>query len=360
MRILFLEQFSEMGGGQHNLVDLLPAVRERGWTAVVAAPGAGLLFDAARAVGAETKSIAFGQYSNGRKTAADRVRFLLETARLRSWIARQDCDLIGVGGARLLPAAALGSRGRPVIFQAQHFLEHAGAVRVAGWAIRHASAAVIANSKYVARQFWKYAAVRVVYNGVGEIPFEPRDPGRSWRIGVIGRIAPMKGQADFLRAAASIPNAKFVVCGAPMFCPQSYVEEVARLAEGLPVEFPGWREDVGTVLRELDLLVVPSTAAEATTRVILEAFSGGVPVVAYAIGGIPEIVRDGENGFLVPQCEPGALARKISEVMRLDLRPIVEAARQDWERNYTVARYRREMTEIMSAIAESTGSPPKA
>ena len=145
-----------------------------------------------------------------------------------------------------------------------------------------------------------------------------------------------------------------------MFCPQSYVEEVARLAEGLPVEFLGWREDVAAVLRGLDLLVVPSTAAEATTRVILEAFSGGVPVVAYAIGGIPEIVRDGENGFLVPQCEPGALARKISEVMRLDLRPIVEAARQDWERHYTVARYRHEMTEIMSAIAESTGSPPKA
>ena len=68
------------------------------------------------------------------------------------------------------------------------------------------------------------------------------------------------------------------------------------------------------VLADLDLLVVPSISAEATTRVILEAFSAGVPVVAYSIGGIPEIIRESRNGFLVPECEPRALARKIQEV----------------------------------------------
>lgn len=103
-------------------------------------------------------------------------------------------------------------------------------------------------------------------------------------------------------------------------------------------------------------MVVPSTAAEATTRVILEAFSAGVPVVAYAIGGIPEIVRDSENGFLVPECEPAALAKKIEEVLGLDMTPIVERARADWEQRYTVERYRREMMEVICATTNA--NPP--
>jgi glycosyltransferase involved in cell wall biosynthesis len=143
---------------------------------------------------------------------------------------------------------------------------------------------------------------------------------------------------------------KFVICGTPMFTESAYVEEVNRLAQGLPVEFAGWREDVGTVLADLDLLVAPSSAAEATTRVILEAFSAGVPVVAYAAGGIPEIVRDGDNGFLVPECEPGALARKIVEVVRMDLSGVAKRARCDWERRFTIARYQQEMTELMGRV----------
>jgi len=346
VRILFIEQFSELGGGQRNLLDLLPAVVERGWKAVVAAPGSGPLFDCARVAGAEAVAIPFSTYANGHKTAGDAARFSLDTMRLAHWISRTDADVISVGGARALPAAALGARGRRVVFQAQHFLSDTRALRVARWAIWKAGATVIANSQHVAKQF---GAKHVVYNGVAEIPFVAREFGPTWRIGLIGRIAPMKGQADFLRAAAllNLPNARFILAGAPMFTPQSYVDEVRRLAEGLPVDFLGWRDDVDAVLRELDLLVVPSTAAEATTRVILEAFSAGVPVVAYAAGGIPEIIREGENGFLVPECEPQALARRIQDVATLDLGAIAPRARRDWEQNYTVERYRAEMVALL-------------
>ena len=350
MKVLFLEQFSEMGGGQRNLLDLLPAVFARGWQAVVAAPGTGPLLDAAREAGAETARIALGRYVDVQKTAGDAIRFVFDTARLQSWIARQDSDLISVGGPRMLLAAALGARRRPLIFQAQHFLEEARVLHVAGWAIRHSNATVVANSTHVAKQFERYADVHIVYNGVKEIPFTPREFGPRWRIGVIGRIAPMKGQTDFLRAAAAIasklPGARFVICGAPMFCPESYVQEVNRLAAGLPVELLGWREDVGAVLKELDLLIV-SSKSEATTRVILEAFSAGVPVVAYATGGIPEVVRDGENGFLVPECEAAALGRKVMEIIDTDLRAVVRTARADWGKNYSLLRYREEMARIM-------------
>jgi glycosyltransferase involved in cell wall biosynthesis len=356
MKILFIEQFSEIGGGQRNLLDLLPAVRRRGWEAVVAAPGSGPLFEAARAEGASTVAIDTGLYGNGHKSAGDFFRFLRDTLRLRRWIARQGCDLISIGGPRPLAAAALGAQC-PVIFQAQHFLAQQYAVRIAGWAIRRGHMTVVANSEHVAVQYRAYAPVRVVYNGVAEIPFASRG-GSPKRIGLIGRIAPMKGQTDFLRAAAMVAprlaGARFVICGEPMFAPPGYAAEVNRLAKGLPVDFLGWRDDVGEVLRGLDLLVAPSSEAEATTRVILEAFSAGVPVVAYAAGGIPEIVEDGRDGFLVREREPRALAGKILEIAGRDLAPVAARARQDWERNYSLERYQDEMTGIMAATAATT------
>ncbi len=357
MKILFLEQFSELGGGQRNLLDLLPAVAGRGWEALVAAPGSGPLFDAARSYGAGVVSIPLGSYTNGRKTAGDAVHFGLDTFRMSRWIARTDCDLISVGGARLLPAAALGAGSRPVIFQAQHFLCDPRALSLAHWAIRRARAAVVANSRYVAAQ---YKTNYVVYNGVAEIPFRRRIPSKPWRIGLIGRIAPMKGQNDLLRAAPQIPDARFIICGSPMFSPREYVDEVRRLAVGLPVEFLGWRDDIAPVLAGLDLLAVPSTEAEATTRVILEAFSAGVPVVAYAVGGIPEIVRDGVNGFLVQERTPEALARKLIGAQSAGLDAIAVQARADWERRYTIHRYRSEMIAVVEKESRirTQGSEP--
>jgi glycosyltransferase involved in cell wall biosynthesis len=377
-RILFVEQFSELGGGQRNLLDLLPAVIDRGWKATVAAPDDGDLFERVRALGAHTAPIGIGRYSAGRKTPADAARFLLDTIALGRWIARQDFDLISVGGARLMPAVARGAVAasdakpisRAVIFQAQHFLGKSYAVAMTARAIRRTRATVIANSEHVASQYRGASGqIHVVYNGVAELPFVerrrgPLTSGIALRIGLIGRIAPMKGQTDFLRAAAillkklpeanRLSNAKFVICGSPMFTPRKYVDEVHALArncgDGSSVEFLGWREGVGAVLADLDLLVAPSTAAEATTRVILEAFSAGVPVVAYAAGGIPEIVRDGDNGFLVPEREPVALARRILEVVRMDLRAVAMSARCEWEQRFTVERYQREMTEAMARV----------
>ncbi len=350
-RILFLEQFSEMGGGQRNLLDLLPAVIARGWKAAVAAPGTGDLLQKACKIGAEALQIRLGDYSAGKKTPTDAARFFYDTISLGRWIAKQEFDLLSAGGARLMPAVARGARGRPVIFQAQHYLGKSYAVNMTNRAIARCQATVIANSKHVASQF---PNAQVVYNGVAETPFRERSFRTAPRIGIIGRIAPMKGQTDFLRAAAIVhrqmPEAKFVICGAPMFTAQAYVDEVHRLAENLPVEFLGWRDDIANVLHDLDLLVAPSTAAEATTRVILEAFSAGVPVVAYAIGGIPEIVRDDENGFLVPECNPPALAQRISKLFAANQQAVVQRARNDFCKRFTIDRYQREMTDIMARV----------
>src|SRR5206468_10417372 len=122
-------------------------------------------------------------------------------------------------------------------------------------------------------------------------------------------------QLEFVQAARMLPpDCRFIVCGAPLFSNPAaarYFELVREAAAGLPVEFMGWRDDIGAVLSELDLLVAPSAPVEATTRVILEAYAAGVPVVASASGGIPEIVRDGQTGFLTPPGDPAKLAARI-------------------------------------------------
>lgn len=367
MNILCLDQFGELGGAQRCLLDLLPAIAAGGWKAEVAAPGEGPLAKHAMAVGAAAHRIHCGPYRSGRKTAADAARFVFQTPRLageiRALIRRYDPGLVYVNGPRLLPAVAVAARkGPPVLFHA-HSLLGGPALHLAGLALRIARAAVVASCRFVAWPLSPYCgSLPIVYNGVSAGPLRDRDDARTvFRVGVIGRISPEKGQADFLRAARLLQRDaacfQFVLCGAPLFsspAAERYYAGLQELAEGLPVEFTGWREDVSELLAGLDLLVVPSTAVDATPRVILEAFAAGVPVMAFAVGGIPEIVDHGRTGFLVERRSPQALAQAIRRVLldeRYRLTEVACAARTAACGRFSLERYRERMLEIMRAAA---------
>ena len=151
----------------------------------------------------------------------------------------------------------------------------------------------------------------VIYNGVAgpprQFPADRRAGRGSPPIGCIGRIAPEKGQREFLAAAADHPSRAVRTAASssteprcsPTRPPTRYDAEVRAAAAGLPVEFPGWVDGrLRARWRSLDLLLVPSAGHEATTRVILEAFAAGVPVIAFRSGGIPEVVEDGVDGLL--------------------------------------------------------------
>jgi glycosyltransferase involved in cell wall biosynthesis len=187
---------------------------------------------------------------------------------------------------------------------------------------------------------------------------------------LIGRISPEKGQAEFLQAigllAPEFPATRFVICGAPIIPADKYLDLVSGLARGLPVEFLGWRDDVPSVLAGLDLLVVPSKD-EGLGRVVSEAFSAGVPVVAFASGGIPELITDRETGFLAPEATAEALAAQIREVISADaetVQRVVAKARQAWERSYTVAAYQGRIMELLQRVVSAwratreTTAPP--
>jgi glycosyltransferase involved in cell wall biosynthesis len=126
-------------------------------------------------------------------------------------------------------------------------------------------------------------------------------------VGVVARLQPEKGVAVFLRAAGrliqSVPAARFVVIGDG---PQRASLERLAASLGVPVTFMGFRLDGAALLGALDLLVVPSFS-EGTPLVVLEAAAAGVPVVASAVGGIPEQACHGVEALLVAPGDASAL-----------------------------------------------------
>lgn len=365
MNILCLDQFGELGGAQRCLVDLIPAMSGRGWSVHLAVPH-GPLAEQAAECNVTVDPIECGPYSSGRKTLADMARFAAETPRLareiRTLVARYDADLIYVNGPRLLPAVALAARKVPRVFFHAHNRLRGPSRRLAGRSLATVRAAVVASCHFVAQSLVRYAGhrgVRVVYNGVRQVPLRDRvRNGEEFRIGTIGRIAPEKGQAEFLRAARILhgmaPQCRFLICGAPLFSnPEAmrYCAELEELAEDLPVEFAGWTEDVDGVLATLDLLVVPSAPFEATPRVILEAFAAGVPVLSFDSGGIPEIVEYGVTGFVADNRSPRGLAFGMRALLQEPhrLREAAEQARARASTTFTLERYRAQIIETIEA-----------
>jgi glycosyltransferase involved in cell wall biosynthesis len=368
MNILCLDQFGELGGAQRCLLDLMPAMVERGWGVHLAAPG-GQLAERAVALAATFDPIRCGPYRSGRKSLADIARFAAEVPRLAGEIrklARQyRVDLIYVNGPRPLPATALAARkGPPVLFHS-HSLLGGTPLRLAGEALEMTRAAMVASCRFVAEPLLAYSGdrgIRIIFNGVRRIAPAPRDrSAKEFPIGVIGRISPEKGQADFLRAArilhGVVPQCRFLICGAPLFSDPAalhYCTALESLAEGLPVEFAGWTEDVEGVLAGLDLLVVPSTAVDATPRVIMEAMAAGVPVVAFARGGIPEIVEHGVTGFLVQERSPKALALAMLDALESPVRraEVADRARTRARAEFSLERYRAQTIAAIEAAAK--------
>jgi glycosyltransferase involved in cell wall biosynthesis len=200
-----------------------------------------------------------------------------------------------------------------------------------------------------------------VYLGVEDLS-DPAQPaaGSVRSAGVIGRIAAGKGQLVFLQAArmleAELPHVRFLICGAPLFSdPEAkhYLDRVRRAAVGAHVEFRGWQDDVRETLSRLDLLVVPSLGDECTPRIILEAFSAGVPVVAFPSGGIPEIVRQDETGFLVEPRTAEALAACLRDLLvnRWDgVQQVAARARRAWLERFTLAHFQTRILEAMEEL----------
>jgi glycosyltransferase involved in cell wall biosynthesis len=308
-----------------------------------------------------------GPFTSGDKSAGDALRFAWQLPRQAARIASmaRKCDLVYVNGPRVLPGAALGRAGRPLIHHVHWMVPQRQAAALARGALRRSKAWAIVASHLAAR--WLEGAVEpsritTVYNGVAGFGIAPRQREEVRRIAMLGRLSPEKGPLEFVRAAKlaaqRIGGLRFTVCGGQVFSKESragesYVAMLRSEAAGAPVDFPGWTEDVGGFLARTDLLVVPSDATDHAPRVILEAFAAGVPVLATVVGAIPELIEHGQNGLLVRERTPEALAQAmVYAASRPDLLNALAArAYERWRERYTLRRFQSEVCEAVEAAS---------
>jgi glycosyltransferase involved in cell wall biosynthesis len=137
-------------------------------------------------------------------------------------------------------------------------------------------------------------------------------------IGTVAALAPHKNHADLARAAAIVlrarPDVHFVWIGEGE-CRPALERQIATLGLEHRVHLLGFREDARALLGQFTLFALASYFEGLCTS-LLDAEALGVPVVATAVGGIPEVVENGRTGLLVPGRDPEKLAAALMEVLR--------------------------------------------
>ena len=176
--------------------------------------------------------------------------------------------------------------------------------------------------------------VDVVPNPAPELPEHPtRDEARAtlgidgFALGVAGRLTAQKALGDTLEALARVPDVALLVLGdGPERAKLERRAGELGLADRVRFLGAGTRDDVIALFRAVDAALLTS-AWENLPHTLLEALATGTPVIATAVGGIPEVVRDGENGLLVPPRDIAAIASAIDRLVHDDaLRASLAAA----------------------------------
>jgi glycosyltransferase involved in cell wall biosynthesis len=343
VNVLYVNHTAEVSGAERSLLSLLAALAET-VDRRVAAPR-GPLSAAALALGVPVSAVtgttgslrlhplhtprALGEMS----LAALQVRRIAHRERAQLVHANSIRAGVVLGLARLAPT--------PTVVHVRDCLPP-GPVSAATLRLIAATATtVVANSHYTAASVLAVAPrarVEVVHNPVDLERWDPRridralaraELGRAGErqllLGVVAQLSPWKGQDTAIEALRLlceegvdahlllIGSAKFVA-RATRFDNQAYVAGLrTRIEQAGLVERVSWlgeREDVPELVRALDALLLPSSE-EPFGRALIEAMALGVPVLATEVGGPPEIVTDGQEGYLLPPREPAAWARAV-------------------------------------------------
>lgn len=135
------------------------------------------------------------------------------------------------------------------------------------------------------------------------------------RICWVGRLVPIKNLPLFLKAAAILqstnPHFEYIIVGDGE--DRQWNEKLVAELELINIQFLGYRADIPQIMTGSDLFVFTSLN-EGFGNVIIEAMACGLPVVGTRVGGTPELVKDGQNGFLVDSDDTAALAAAIQKI----------------------------------------------
>lgn len=208
--------------------------------------------------------------------------------------------------------------------------------RLVQWACKQADGLIFVSQldyeEHMASWHPDPSRMSVVYNGIDSRSFGKIGRGvarerlgleaQTKIIGVVGRISRRKGYEFFLESAVIMKqewgqDIRFLIVGGGS--EEAYRQELEARIKNLgifpQVIFLGYRRDVISILPALDVFVLPSVI-ESLPIALLEAMASGIPVVATKVGGIPEVIVNGESGLLVPAGDPQAIATAVLGILR--------------------------------------------
>ncbi|MGB9791724.1 MAG: glycosyltransferase [Thermacetogeniaceae bacterium] len=327
LRALHIISDTNIGGAGRHLLNLLKHCASWGVDAEVACPEGSQLAPLCRELGVRVHELEElpPDASFSWKNAWRQIPALVRLIREGSFdVVHTHASFAG----RL--AAALA--GAPLIVFTKHTFDPVPAGRgIKGWlrglVNRATCDAAIAVSEAVRENLIRDGIpperIEVIPNGVDLEAFRRSGvaqrewPGK-YLVGVVARLSPEKGHRFFLEAAriiaADVEGVTFVIVGGGPL--EGELKEYSReLGIGERVVFAGHRHDIPRVLEQLDVLVLPSLY-EAQGLSLVEGMCMGVPCVATAVGGVPEVISDGVSGLLVEPGNPEALAAAVMRILR--------------------------------------------
>ncbi len=320
-RILLLVTLAETGGAQ-AYVGALSTRLVGHFDVTVAAHGAGPLTDLARSTGAEAAELVHVRRSVSPRDVLGLAELVTLMRRLEPHVVHASSSKAGVLG-RI--AARLA--GVPVCIFTVHgwaFSAHDGLEAKLYWlaerAVRPLTTATICVSESeraagIAAGTCDADRTVVIRTGIDAASRPLARPADGVPVIVsVGRLRRPKDVTTLLRALALVRGdyTALVVGGGPGLGEAE--AERRRLGLSDVVQFAGERDDVPATLASSHVFVL-SSRSEALPISILEAMAAGLPVVATRVGGVPELVRDGETGFLAPASDANALAALIQRLV---------------------------------------------
>lgn len=296
-------------------------------------------------------------------------------SRLRRLIRAERIDVVHTNNFSPWLYVELARLGLPVrVVHTEHSLVEGEKRRrwIAERMLARRSDAVVAVSTDVRRQMIERCGidpthVQVIVNGVDTAQFSPSSahresvraelsiPANVPVIGTVGRLVPVKDQANLLRAFAALGDTGVGLPWLLIVGDGPEAQNLRDLASSLGVDgrvvFAGLRHDTPRMLAALDVFAL-SSLSEGMSVGMLEAMSTSLPVVATNVGGNPQLIREGDTGLLVPVADSSALAGALA---RLIVDPQLRAtlgrnARVYCEREYSFAR----MLDAYGAMYEGT------
>lgn len=323
MKLLYIVADGNLGGGSTHVTQLIQAYRAKGFYTI------GLITQ--KKSDLAKNSAGNVQFSQGINFFGGRLNLLVSFQLMRA-IRKFNPDIIHVHGGRAAFFLGFVPLKIPVVYTVHglHFLDKRGIVKWFGaiaecWAISR-SKIVIFVSYFDLRLAQRFHLLNlkatsgrkqrtfVIYNGTSRLSYKLRG-SVVWDVAFIGRLEPMKDPSLFIKIAKCLKSYKCLMIGDGSLKAQVFEElhadgldEVIDLLGSLP------RQEVLKIIPQCRIMVMTSRH-EGLPIGLLEAMAAGIPIVAAAVGGVPEIISHGETGFLVSSREPEEFAIAIKKIL---------------------------------------------